>query len=194
MAVAAIVESEVNLRHAKGRVPSLARAAGLGSEESYEAFFDRLLSRAISVGRRIGGSTEEGEDAAVEALARAHLHWDELRTAEYRDAWVLRVAANVSYDQLRRRIRRERHEGEAPRGREATEVVDLRQSLVPLLRRLSRRQRQVVILSHMVGLSHEEIATLLGCSIGSVKVHARRGLERLRSERGSLEALAREDS
>lgn len=171
----------------------LARPTELESNESYEEFFDRLLPRAISVGRRICGSTEDGEDAAVEGLARAHLHWGELSNAGHRDAWVLRVTANAAYDQLRRRIRSERHEGEAPPGGDATEVVDLRQSLVPLLRRLSRRQREVVVLSHMVGLSHEEIAVLLGCSVGSVKVHARRALERLRSNRQSLEALAKED-
>lgn len=162
--------------------------------ESYEEFFDRVLPRALSVGRRILGSREDAEDVAVEGLARAYVHWAEISTTDYREAWVLRVTANAAYDQLRRRVRAERYEPETPTERDATELVDLRRSLAPLLKRLSRRQREVVVLNYMVGLSQEEIAKLLGCSLGSVKVHAKRGLERLRTSRQSLEALAKEES
>ncbi len=161
--------------------------------ESFEAFFDRLLPRAVSVGRRILGSRSDGEDAAVEGLARAYLRWDELSGASYREAWVLRVTANAAYDQLRRQARSRKFESAEAAPRDEMRAVDLRRTLVPMLRRLSRRQREVVILSHMVGLSHEEIAGVLGCSIGSVKVHARRGLERLRGDPAWQEALAEEE-
>lgn len=162
-------------------------------EETFEAYFDRLLPRAIAVGRRILGSPADGEDAAVEGFARAYLHWAELSGALYRDAWLLRVTANASYDELRRRARSERYERAEPVRGDDTHAVELRQVLVPLLRRLSRRQREVVILSYMVGLSHEEIASLLGCSPGAVKVHARRGLERLRGDLKGLDAMAEEE-
>ncbi len=193
MGVTATVDAQARFEHGREAVTFLREEIGVGAEESYEEFFDRLLPRAIAVGRRIGGTLEDGEDAAVEGLARAHLHWQELQGAAHRDAWALRVTANAAYDQLRRRVRSERRGAEATRGQDATELVDLRQSLAPLLRRLSRRQREVVVLSFMVGLSHEEIASLLGCSVGSVKVHARRGLVRLRSSRSSLEDPSKKD-
>jgi RNA polymerase sigma factor (sigma-70 family) len=163
------------------------------SDESFEAFFDRLLPRAVSVGRRILGSRNDGEDAAVEGLARAYVRWDELSGASYRDAWVLRVTANAAYDQLRRQVRGRRFEPGEPAPRDEMQAVDLRRTLVPMLRRLSRRQREVVILSYMVGLSHEEIAGVLSCSIGSVKVHARRGLARLRGDLAGLQPWAEEE-
>jgi RNA polymerase sigma factor (sigma-70 family) len=164
-----------------------------GSGETFEAFFDRLLPRAIGVGRRILGSHGDAEDAAVEGLARAYLRWGELSRAAHRDAWVLRVTANAAYDQLRRQVRSRRVQPAETVGGDVTHAVELRETLVPLLRGLSRRQREVVILSYMVGLSQEEIADLIGCSVGSVKVHARRGIERLRGHLADLETMAEEE-
>ena len=160
--------------------------------ETFEAFFDRVLPRALGVGRRILGSLPDAEDVAVEALARAYVSWDELRTAPHRDAWALRVAANVAYDQLRKRSRSRRETPVRASTEAATDQVELRLLLAPALRKLSRRQREAVILSHMVGLSHEEIASVLGCSVGSVKVHVKRGMDRLRSDVRSQVADAEE--
>jgi RNA polymerase sigma factor (sigma-70 family) len=173
--------------------PRAPGCAAVVAPESFEAFFDRLLPRAIGVGRRILGSLSDGEDAAVEGLARAYLRWTELSQAPHRDAWVLRVTANAAYDQLRREVRTRRHASPEQAPRDDRHAVELRETLLPLLRRLSRRQREVVILSYMVGLTQEEIAELLGCSVGSVKVHARRGLERLRGELADLADVVRED-
>lgn len=158
------------------------RLVSAGPPESFEAFFERLLPRAISTGSRILGSRTDGEDAAVEGLARAYAYWDRVGQLSYRDAWVLRVTANVAYDHARRTARSQRHEPTEVGVADATDVVDLRRTLVPLLRQLSRRQREVLILHHIVGLTSEEIAAALGCSVGSVKTHARRALDRLRSE------------
>lgn len=155
------------------------------SAESFEAFFDRLLPRAVRVGARICGTRADGEDAAVEGLARAYADWTRLSGLDHREAWVLRVTANVAYDHVRREASRTRVEGPAMAQRESTEVVDMRRTLVPALRRLSRRQREVVILSYVAELSQPEIAEAIGCSLGSVKVHARRGLEKLRNELGA---------
>ncbi|HLI45091.1 MAG TPA: sigma-70 family RNA polymerase sigma factor [Acidimicrobiales bacterium] len=167
--------------------------AAVAAQESFEAFFDRLLPRAVGVGRRILGSPSDGEDAAVEGLARAYLRWAELSQAPHRDAWVLRVTANAAYDLLRREARARRHATSELAQLDDRHAVELRETLLPSLRRLSRRQREVVILSYMVGLTQEEIAELLGCSVGSVKVHARRGLDRLRGELADLADVMRED-
>ena len=52
------------------------------------------------------------------------------------------------------------------------------------LARLSERQRVAVILVHSLGWSQTEAAELLGVSLGTVRTHLKRGLERLRSELG----------
>jgi RNA polymerase sigma factor (sigma-70 family) len=48
------------------------------------------------------------------------------------------------------------------------------------LARLPRQQRAVLVLRYFEDLPEAEIAALLGCSPGSVKTHAHRGLRTLR--------------
>jgi RNA polymerase sigma factor (sigma-70 family) len=156
--------------------------------ESYEAFFARMLPRAVGAGRRLLGR-EEAEDVAVEALARAYVDWARLQRLPHRDGWLLRVAANLAYDHLRaderRRRRRPLSAGGAPADSDPEgDGVVLRRSLMPALLRLPTRQREVVVLGYVVGLPHGEIAAVLGCSTGTVKAHLHRALERLRSELG----------
>ena len=57
----------------------------------------------------------------------------------------------------------------------------LRMDLVELLRGLPRRQREVVVLRYLADRSEQETADALGCSTGTVKQHAHRGLASLRS-------------
>jgi len=162
----------------------IANGDPLGGEgEAFEHFFDRLLPRAVALAAGLLNDRPAAEDAAVEALARAYVEWDRVRTLTYRDAWVLRVTANVAYDQVRKAGRERRFETPAP-ARDEMDTATLRVTLVPALRKLSRRQREAVVLTHIVGLTNEEVALVLGCTPGTVKVHVHRGLARLRTELG----------
>jgi RNA polymerase sigma factor (sigma-70 family) len=51
---------------------------------------------------------------------------------------------------------------------------------------LRPEQRQVLILTTCHGLSHEEVATSMGMPLRTVKVHARRGLIRVREALGEV--------
>jgi RNA polymerase sigma factor (sigma-70 family) len=54
-------------------------------------------------------------------------------------------------------------------------VVDVRDALRGLLATLTKRQRAAVILRYYVGLTEQEAATEMGCSVGTVKALASRG-------------------
>jgi RNA polymerase sigma factor (sigma-70 family) len=151
---------------------------------SFDEAFRVLLPRAKQVAYRILGDVFEAEDAAVEALARASTRWRrfaQLPDAR-RDAWVLRVTANVAYDELRRRIRRLRPlpMGSRPETQHGETTVDLRDAVIGALGGLPRRQKQVLTLRYILGLSEAEIATALRVSPGTVKTCASRGLSTLR--------------
>ena len=51
--------------------------------------------------------------------------------------------------------------------------------MVAALRRLSDRQRACLVLRHYEDRSESEIAEILDISIGSVRTHVHRGMERL---------------
>ncbi len=151
--------------------------------DGFEQAFDDLFPRAFKLARRLVGDTDVAEDIAAEALARAYANWPRVSTLEYRDGWVLRVAANLAVDRVRR------HPDviaapAAPSGPDADDLVVLRVALVAALGSLPRRQRQAVALRYLGDLSDGEVAVALGISVGSVKTHIHRGLGALRRRLG----------
>jgi RNA polymerase sigma-70 factor (sigma-E family) len=147
---------------------------------SFELAFDGLYRLAYKVAFRIVGDRPEAEDIAQEALARASLRWPRLH--EQPEGWVSRVASNLAIDRYRRR-RREPRVPVGPIG-VVDDLVTDRADLVAALRRLPRRQREVVVMRYLADLSEADVAASLGCSVGTVKTHASRGLAALRGELG----------
>jgi RNA polymerase sigma-70 factor, ECF subfamily len=154
-----------------------APTSATGSSETFEVFFCRVLPRAVAAAHRVTGERASAEDAAVEALTKAHLRWSYLASEEWRDLWVLRVSVNEAIRHLPRAAR----VVAAPEGADLAEMVATRQTVGWALAALPRRQREVVVLRHLLGLSEVEVALALEISHGTVKTHLRRGLTMLRS-------------
>jgi RNA polymerase sigma factor (sigma-70 family) len=148
----------------------------VGADGEFDGCFPDLFACAYRVAFRLTGHRQEAEDLAIEAVARASTRWDQVCT--YREAWVVRTTTNLALDLLRR--------GRAPAAVGPAAVVDgtseQRVDLARALRRLPRRQREVVALRYLGDRSEREVAGLLGISPGSVKQHATRGLAALRAE------------
>jgi RNA polymerase sigma-70 factor, ECF subfamily len=173
-----------------GRGQPIGRSVRLGTDMStapalpaaFADVFDEVFLRAYGLAYRMLGHVAASEDVAAEAMARAFLHWEKVRELPHRDAWVLRVTANLAIDALRRRP------VELPSrqpGRSPEELVDLRLALAAALRSLPKRQRQAIVLRYLADLPSAEVATVLHISPGSVKLHIHRGLKALRERLGS---------
>jgi len=152
----------------------------MAAEESFEEAFDALFPRAERLAYRILGNWAAAEDAAAEAMARAYANWRKVGRLPHRDGWVLRVATNVAIDAYRRR----RPHVEATEPADVAETATLRVALASALASLPRRQRAVIALHHLDGMTEQEVAQALGLSLGTVKTHARRGAEALRLRLG----------
>jgi DNA-directed RNA polymerase specialized sigma24 family protein len=145
--------------------------------EGFEDRFAGLFDLAYRVAFRILGTREDAADVAAETMARAEVRWAALASAP--EAWVARVAGNGAIGVWRRR-RRAGVVAVLSSVAADTYVPD-RVDLVVALRRLPRRQRQVVVLRYLADRPEAEVAAELGCSVGSVKTHANRGLAALRA-------------
>jgi len=152
--------------------------------EGFEDAFDELFPRAFALARRLVGDSDAAEDIAAEALARAYAHWPRVSGLAYRDGWVLRVAANLAVDLVRRRPEVIAVPQVGMAGPGADELVVLRIALVAALGSLPRRQRQAVALRYLGDLTDGQVAVALGISVGSVKTHIHRGLGALRQRLG----------
>jgi RNA polymerase sigma-70 factor (sigma-E family) len=141
---------------------------------------ERLLHIAIV----LTGSRADGEDLLQAALERLLPRWRTI-AADAAESYLRRTLYNLAADGWRRRgaWRRAfpllRTPDAAPRT-DAMAEVDLRDALVRLLIQLPPRQRAVIVLRYWEQLTEAETAALLGCSAGTVKSAASRGLQRLR--------------
>jgi RNA polymerase sigma-70 factor (sigma-E family) len=126
------------------------------------------------------GSRAAGEDLVQAALERLMRSWGRVR--EEPERYLRRTMYHLAIDQWRRRRRRPEVliEYEPPGRPDATDAVDLRDALSGALAQLSPKQRAVLVLRYWEQLTETEAAAVLGCSVGTVKSTASRGLARLR--------------
>ena len=165
------------------RDPSVEESEVQGSDknepETYDGAFERLWTRAYKVSFQIVRSREDAEDVAMETMVRALRDWRLLGPTP--DPWVAKVATNMSIDVWRRAQRRRNHDLLGRLGTSEYQTEDgmvLREALV----KLPKRQREVVAMRYFLDMTEQEIASSLGCSPGTVKQHASRGLAALRRE------------
>jgi RNA polymerase sigma factor (sigma-70 family) len=160
--------------HPKGS--SGVRPKPTGDECGFEAFFRAVFPKAVAVARKVTGEQAAAEDAAIEALAKAHLRWQRIGPAPWREGWVIRVAVNEAIRRLPRAtpcVGSDVASDNAWTGDPAEEIAQ-RQALIAALQRLPRRQREVVVVRYLVGLSEIQVAEMLGISHGTVKTHLHR--------------------
>jgi RNA polymerase sigma-70 factor (ECF subfamily) len=117
------------------------------------------------------------------------VRWSWLRDYNAPEAWVRRVAMNLAADRarkLRRQARAILKMGPPPA---AAEVSVERLALVEALRTLPVRQRQVIVLHHLVGLPVEKVAQTLRMPAGTVKSQLSRGRRALAARLGEAEEV-----
>lgn len=142
-------------------------------DETFEDDFVRLFTLALRTARRILREDAPAEDVAAEALARAYARWTKIE--DYADAWVTRVAVNLSLDVLRRaRPHLDRDPEEPDRDPLDALIVEA------ALRRLPRRQREALVARFVLDLDEDDAARLLGVSKHTLHTHVKRGLSHLR--------------
>jgi RNA polymerase sigma-70 factor (sigma-E family) len=129
------------------------------------------------------GDWHAAEDLVQASLVKPYQAWPRLETDADPDAYLRRIVVNAHRSWWRARWRREKPVAALPDDTGTEDMADahatgmlLRQALA----RLPRLQRAVLVLRYFEDLPEAEIATLLGCSPGSVKTHAHRGLIALR--------------
>lgn len=149
--------------------------------EQYVAQRGRALERYAYV---LCGDLHRSEDLVQTALLAAYRRWRRITRADHPDVYVRRVVTTAWIDHVRRRSSGEVAVAAVPDspdpGADPAERVADRDALRRGLATLSPAQRAVLVLRHLDGYDDDAIARVLGCSAGTVRSHASRGLQRLR--------------
>jgi RNA polymerase sigma-70 factor, ECF subfamily len=165
--------------------PSPADAPGF-FDARYLAFLQTITNLRPRLHRycsRMTGSVLDGEDVVQEALFQAYRRLDTFDDSQPLAPWLFKIAHNRCIDFLRRRGVRRKAEAEAARP-DFVPAIDppgpaLSRAVEHLVLRLPPKERACVLLKDVFDYSLEEIADLVGSTIGAVKAALNRGRTKL---------------
>lgn len=146
--------------------------------DDFETFFALEQRAALRLAFVLTGDAHASEDLVADAFARVYQKF--MRSKIDDPAAYLRATI---VNGVRGRWRRLRRPTRAPRVDAVADVADVlaeRDRLLRALAALSPGQRAAVVLRFLEDCSESEAAHLLRVSVGTVKAHTSRGLERLR--------------
>lgn len=128
------------------------------------------------------GDRDRAEDLVAEAFTRAWMSWAKVRRHPARQAWVVRTALNAGISSWRRGRREIPLEDRDLPGEAGDAVPGVDPALMTAIRRLPRRQQQVLLLRVFFDIDTQLTADQLGIAPGTVGAHLHRALATLRSE------------
>jgi RNA polymerase sigma-70 factor (ECF subfamily) len=179
----------------------LIRASQDGDLDSFNELVRCYQKMAYNLAFRMLGDAQSAEDATQEAFFSAWKNIRRFRGGSFK-AWVLQITANACRDQMRRVKRRpvvplETLPYDPPSvSAESPEDYAIRKELGEHVQRglttLSHEQRMAVILCDIQGLSYEEVAEVMECSLGTVKSRLNRGRTQLRGYFVKMELISTE--
>ncbi|MFG2846713.1 SigE family RNA polymerase sigma factor [Kitasatospora sp. NPDC048296] len=157
-------------------------------DEEFRAFAGGAWSRLLRTAYLLAGDRHGAEDLVQQALERAYVAWGRVRAADDPNAYVRRILINEHARRFRRRPAEHLVDALPERPAPSGPDPDDRAVLLAALAALPPRQREAVVLRYWEDLSESQTAAAMGCSVGTVKSQAARGLAKLR-EASSLNGL-----
>ena len=154
-----------------------------GNREKFSVLILRYSDPLYRHALGMTGSPDVAEDILQVSFIKAYQHLPEVRGRF--DAWVFRIVANGCKDWLKniRRTHLSYDEDDQPSGfstpEEELDRTELRSDLDRALAALAPSLREAFVMKHVEGRSYEEMADLLGTTVGALKMRVHRAREAL---------------
>ena len=140
----------------------------------------------VGLAYALSGNRNMAEDLAQDAFVAAHRNWDKVSRYDKPEAWVRRVVANIAVSSFRRKVREAKLLARMGRPEPMIEVLPAEADhFWSEVRKLPKRQAQVIALHYLEDRSIADIAVILECAENTVKVHLHKGRIRLADRLGS---------
>lgn len=174
--------------------PELIDRARSGDSGAFNAVMLAYRRRVLGIVSRLIGRPEDVEDVAQEVFVRLYYSFDQLRTTEVFEPWLYRLTVNAAYDYLRKLKRRSESRmsdlseqqvvtadalagtrlDHDEKGKQQTrEFVDW------LFRDVSEKDRLLLTLKEVEGLTIKELEQIYGAKENALKVRLFRARQRV---------------
>lgn len=156
----------------------LAERAKNGDQGAFEQLVLNNQNKVFSLALRLTGDREDAADLAQEAFVKAWQNLAGFQGESSFSTWIYRLTANLCIDWLRKKKRwgamTSLEDGAEPADWEGDPQIQLERSersraLERGLARLPERQREILSLRELSGLSYQEIGEKLDLDLGTVK-------------------------
>lgn len=164
-------------------VPAMSSWSAPDEAPSFEALYLTQRLALVRLAVLLVDDLPSAEDVVQDAFAALHTRWAQLRDPHAAAGYLRTSVVNGARSTLRRRRTARGYvpppELAEPGADDAVLLAEEHREVLAALRRLPRRQREVLVLRYWSDLSEVQIAQTLGISTGAVKSAASRGLDAL---------------
>jgi RNA polymerase sigma-70 factor (ECF subfamily) len=173
---------------ARVRDAELVARVRAGDRAAFDGLVHAYMRQAFQLAYRVVSHREDAEDLVQEAFLAAYQYLDSYDATRPFGPWLMRIVLNRGANLRRSRKRRETEPetdaiSPAPSALDESERTEAREKLVQALGMLSERQRMIVTMFDVDGLTSTEIGEVLDLSAGTVRWHLH---EARRTLRGAL--------
>ena len=177
-----------------------------GDQSAFDEMVRRYWDRIFAMVHQLLRNQQDAEEVTQDAFIRAHRGLGNFRGDSAFSTWLYQIATNLARNRYWYWWRRKRDQSvsfDAPVGDEnslplsemiaadvetpedATVTQELVDRIAVGMEKLGAKHREILILRNVKNLSYEEIAVILGLSVGTVKSRIARAREALRARLGA---------
>ena len=175
----------------------LIEKAQSGDPIAFEDLIAIHQKNIFSIAYRIAGNQNDAEDMAQEVLIKIFKNLNQFKGNSKFSTWLYRVTTNTCLDMKKKIMKHSSYSLdqnlETDEGSISTEIQDnsptpeqyaeqnaVQRAVNQAISNLNDQHKKVIILRDVQGFSYEEIADMLGCSVGTVKSRINRARAQLK--------------
>lgn len=176
-----------------------------GDQSAFDELVSRYWDRIFAMVNQLLRNQQDAEEVTQDAFIRAHRGLGNFRGDSAFSTWLYQIATNLARNRYWYWWRRKRDQSisfDQPVGREnemtlaelipaeletpedATVTQEFVNRVAECMDMLNEKHREILILRNVQNLSYEEIAEILGISVGTVKSRIARARDSLREKMG----------
>lgn len=170
-------------------------------EQQFEAVLRAYQDKVFRLCCAMLGNRALAEETAQEVFLRIWKALPGYRGESSLSTWIYSITRNACLTSIKKKAQRRDFSLDIPSVRHAVErtaaeprIPDRQPDILRLVGELPAHYRQVILLYHMEEKSYEEVATMLGLPLGTVKTYLHRARKQLAETLTALNMRAMEEN